>query len=558
MWYFQAVALDLDGTLAEDNRLAESAMDAIKASSGELRMILVTGRTSGNLEAAFPGLGSHFDAVVTENGAVLHTRSGLRALASPLDRAVGPALADRGISTRPGQVMLALDGQDAAAAVDVITGLGLDCQVVHNRGAAMILPAGVTKGTGLIAALDQLGLSAHNAIAVGDAENDLALLHAAEVGVAVAGALPSVAAQADLQLRSRDGAGVAELRTGQLLSGQRRLCPERRWLQVGTLDDGQPALVPGSQGSILIGGDSGAGASYLAGLLAERWIDGGYAVLVIDPEGDYVGLAEHPAVHLIDAAAHLPSPTDLLAIARPGRASLVLDLSGLPHAERSRYLRRLPTAVAIERAAHGVPHWLITDETHLAPRAGAVRPSGPGLAEPGTCVVTRRPAALTAAFRDSIELTLATTGPPPAAAGAPMPVSRATISAAGQPPRPFTVARRVSPHARQHRHIATALPPHRRFYFHTRGEADGEPVTAATLEEFNRHIRDCGLATLDYHLSRGEFSRWVTGILADHSLGTVLAAVERDHGIRHAADLERARHRIIHAIDSRYPGMEET
>ena len=151
-------------------------------------MILVTGRISGDLEAAFPGLGSHFDAVVTENGAVLHTRSGLRPLAGPLDRAVGPALADRGIATHPGHVMLALDGQDAAAAVDVITGLGLDCQVVHNRGAAMILPAGVTKGTGLLAALDELGLSAHNAIAVGDAENDLALLHAAEVGVAVAGA----------------------------------------------------------------------------------------------------------------------------------------------------------------------------------------------------------------------------------------------------------------------------------------------------------------------------------------------------------------------------------
>ena len=33
MWSFQAVALDLDGTLAEDDQLAESAVDAIKASS---------------------------------------------------------------------------------------------------------------------------------------------------------------------------------------------------------------------------------------------------------------------------------------------------------------------------------------------------------------------------------------------------------------------------------------------------------------------------------------------------------------------------------------------
>ena len=56
--------------------------------------------------------------------------------------------------------------------------------------------------------------------------------------------------------------------------------------------------------------------SYLAGLLAEGWIDAGYSVLVIDREGDHLGLAQRPGVHLVDAAAHLPSPTDLLAIAR--------------------------------------------------------------------------------------------------------------------------------------------------------------------------------------------------------------------------------------------------
>lgn len=36
-------------------------------------MILVTGRIFDDLNAAFPGLWSEFDAVVTENGAVLHT-----------------------------------------------------------------------------------------------------------------------------------------------------------------------------------------------------------------------------------------------------------------------------------------------------------------------------------------------------------------------------------------------------------------------------------------------------------------------------------------------------
>jgi len=42
----------------------------------------------------------------------------------------------------------------------------------------------VTKGSGLGAVLTELNLSAHNTIAVGDAENDLSLFATAEVGVA--------------------------------------------------------------------------------------------------------------------------------------------------------------------------------------------------------------------------------------------------------------------------------------------------------------------------------------------------------------------------------------
>jgi hypothetical protein len=445
-------------------------------------------------------------------------------------------------------VLLAVAADDAAAATEVIAELGLDHQVVHNRGAAMVVPAGVTKATGLLAALDELGLSQHNTIAAGDAENDLALLHAAEVGAAVANAVPSLAAHADLRLGSRDGAGIAELLAGPLLAGRRRLCPRRRWLPIGSYNDGAPVLVPGSQGSVLIAGDTGMGKSYLAGLLAEQWIDAGYAVLVIDPEGDHVGLAQRPGVHLVDAAAHLPSPTDLLAIARPGRASLVLDLSGLPEEAKTRYLRRLPATVAAERGEHGVPHWVITDEAHLTMPDGH-DPSGPGLAEPGTCIVTWRADMLPATFRDTVDITLAT-ATTSSAADASMAVPRATISVNGGQPRLFTVAARISPHVRhQHKYMAAPLPPERRFYFHALGEAG----TAATLEEFSRHLRHCDPAVLTYHLSRGDFSRWVTETLADRNLGRQLAAIERDLCQHHAAALEQARQQIMHAIDSRYP-----
>jgi len=48
--------------------------------------------------------------------------------------------------------------------------------------------------------------------------------------------------------------------------------------------------VPGSPANILICGETGAGKSYVAGLMIEQWITVGYTVLVIDMEGDHAAL----------------------------------------------------------------------------------------------------------------------------------------------------------------------------------------------------------------------------------------------------------------------------
>ena len=57
-----------------------------------------------------------------------------------------------------------------------IRDLGLELQVIFNKGAVMVLPSGVNKAIGLAAALRDLGLSPHNVVGVGDAENDHAFL----------------------------------------------------------------------------------------------------------------------------------------------------------------------------------------------------------------------------------------------------------------------------------------------------------------------------------------------------------------------------------------------
>ena len=87
----------------------------------------------------------------------------------------------------------------------------------------MILPPGVDKASGLAVALDELGIPPERVVAVGDAENDHALLKACGFGVAVANALPALRERADYVTGGERGAGVAEL-IGMLVAGS---APER-------------------------------------------------------------------------------------------------------------------------------------------------------------------------------------------------------------------------------------------------------------------------------------------------------------------------------------------
>jgi hydroxymethylpyrimidine pyrophosphatase-like HAD family hydrolase len=89
--------------------------------------------------------------------------------------------------------------------------MGLELQVIFNKEAVMVLPVGVNKATGLSAALAAMGMSPHEVVGVGDAENDHAFLSICGCGAAVSNALPALKQRADLVTRGDRGAGVAEL-----------------------------------------------------------------------------------------------------------------------------------------------------------------------------------------------------------------------------------------------------------------------------------------------------------------------------------------------------------
>jgi HAD superfamily hydrolase (TIGR01484 family) len=211
---YLALACDYDGTLATDGRVDARTLRALeRARASGRRLLLVTGRQLDDLQSVFSRL-DLFDRVVAENGALLYRPSTREEtmLAEPPPEAFIAALRERGIdSLSVGRVIVATWQPHETAVLAAIRDLGLEWQVIFNKGAVMALPSGVNKATGLAAALEELGLSARNTVGIGDAENDQAFLSACGCAVAVANALPMLKERADWVTVGDHGAGVVEL-----------------------------------------------------------------------------------------------------------------------------------------------------------------------------------------------------------------------------------------------------------------------------------------------------------------------------------------------------------
>ncbi len=211
---YQVLASDYDGTLATSGKVGPAGLDALDrlAASGR-KLILVTGRELPDLLGVFPELG-RFDRVVAENGGLLYNpESGeAKPLTEAPPAALIHALAARGVAPLSvGRTIIATWEPHETTVIQVIRDLGLEYQVIFNKGAVMILPSGVNKATGLSAALAELGLSARSVVGIGDAENDHAFLSICGVSVAVANALPTLKDRADWVTEGTHEAGVIEV-----------------------------------------------------------------------------------------------------------------------------------------------------------------------------------------------------------------------------------------------------------------------------------------------------------------------------------------------------------
>ena len=210
---FAALATDYDGTIATEGRVPAGVLDVLRdlRRSGRA-LLLVTGRIRSELEEVFPDV-DLFSRIVLENGAVLfHPETGEeKLLAARPPEAFFQRLKNLGVMPLVrGRVVVATRQPYETTVQEVIRDLGLSLHVEFNRNSVMVLPLGVTKATGLDAALRELSLSPSDVVGVGDAENDRSFLEQCGTSVGVANALPSVKERVDWVTRASEGAGVVE------------------------------------------------------------------------------------------------------------------------------------------------------------------------------------------------------------------------------------------------------------------------------------------------------------------------------------------------------------
>ena len=149
---FRALAVDYDDTLATNGGVTPSVLQGLQQlkDSGR-RLLLITGRQLDELKAVGPDL-RIFDRVVAENGALLYRPETGEEL--PLGTPPGQAFVDllRRKQVTPlsvGRVIVATRTPQEVRVLKAIKELGLELEIIFNKGAVMVLPSGVNKASGL-------------------------------------------------------------------------------------------------------------------------------------------------------------------------------------------------------------------------------------------------------------------------------------------------------------------------------------------------------------------------------------------------------------------------
>ncbi len=563
---YHALASDFDGTLAEDGKVDERTLTALqRARDAGRKLVLVTGREWPDLRATFPEY-KVFHQIVAENGALLvDCETGEETvLAAPPPEPFIERLRECGVQPLSvGHVIVATWQPHETVVLEAIRDLGLELQVIFNKGAVMVLPSGVNKASGLRHALERLHISRHDCVAVGDAENDHALLEQSELGVAVSNSVPMLKQRADWVTGGERGEGVVELIEEWLASDLygRRPRPGRHELLLGKRADGSPFTIATQGAKLLVCGTSGSGKSTFTGALLEELTDEEYQFCVIDPEGDF---QTSPGRVVMGDAEHAPDPAEVVKALSLTSTNVVANLLGVPLEQRPAFARVLLARIKAQQEQFGRPHWVVIDEAHHMLGADAdtapeevhdltsslllvtVHPERLHNRELGLVdtfvIVGSSPQETLQAIGRAHHVTVPSTSEASLAPGMALVWSR-------QKPDELVKLTSVEPRQERRRHLRKyavgELGPDKSFYF--RGPKNALNLRAHNLALFLQVADGVDADTWNYHLQRNDYSRWLREAVKDDDLAEEVSSIERAN-----TSPSESRARVRRAIDRKY------
>jgi hydroxymethylpyrimidine pyrophosphatase-like HAD family hydrolase/energy-coupling factor transporter ATP-binding protein EcfA2 len=558
---YHLLATDYDGTLAHGGAVSDRTLDALKRLLGSgRRLVMVTGRELPDLQKVFSHL-DLFELVVAENGALLYRPAAKtsKRLAAPPPPEFVEELRERGVAPMSvGEVVVATWEPHSQAVLDAIRDRGLELQVIFNKGAVMVLPTGVNKASGLMAALAELKMSAHNAVGVGDAENDHSFMKLCEASAAVANALPAVKQTANLVTESDHGDGVVEL-VDRMLKDDLASIAAGSKLAFGDDDAGEVRLEPYG-GCVLICGASASGKSTVAKRLVESLREQAYQFCLVDPEGDYENLTGAVVVGKPNAAPPLDEALQLL---EDVGVNSVVCLTGVRISDRPNYFVDLFSRLLQMRVRYGRPHWLVLDEAHHLMPAAWQPPAGvlPQKLR-NVVLVTVHPELLSLDVLRRVTDIVAVGPTAPDVLARFAELRDVEIPSAPAPKAPGEVLLwseaagtcrlvRVRPPTEEHRrhtrkYAEGRLSPERSFYF--RGREKKLNLRAQNLIQFLELAEGVDTETWEFHLRRGDYSKWFREHIKDEELAAEAAAVEDGDSGEKAKSLAK----VKEAIERRY------
>ena len=570
---YLALACDYDGTLAHDGRVDEPTLAALERLRGLGRkLLLVTGRELDELLRHLPAPRPVRPGRRRERRAALPARRRARRSRWPSRRRRDfvDRLRERGVAPLSvGRV----DRRHLGAARDrrarghprPRAGAAGDLQQGRRDGAAR---RASTRRPAWPPRSRELGLSPHNVVGVGDAENDHAFLALCECAAAVANALPAVKERADFVTRGDHGAGVVEL-IDELIADDLR----RPRAPAGAPPP--PARHPATTAArcacrpyganVLIAGPSGSGKSTLATGAPGAADRARLPVLRHRPRGRLRDLRGGGGRWASGTAA--PTADEVLELLkRPGQ-NVVVNLLGLPLADRPRVLPGPAAAAAGAARAHR-PAALARGRRGAPPAARVVGAGRPGPARRswrGLLLITVHPEHVAPAVLATVDAVVAvgeapetTLGEfcqalaeqPPALAAADARDRARCCSGRGRPGthRAGCASPRAATERRRHRrkYAEGDLPPDRSFYF--RGPEGKLNLRAQNLILFLQLAEGVDDETWLYHLRRGRLlalvprgdqgrgprrqggeRRGLAGVSAGDSRGLIAEAIEEHY-----------------------------